>query len=163
MAYYEWYHKIPGIEKIPFTNFEAGKTAYLSDKAQKLINKAAAKEELNTAKAILDKHSFVGKLKGGLKGAGIIGLIAAGAVALPFITSSFRKKRTFNEADAPDPEMAQPLPPVMDYTPAAPAPDTMMGQLPTAGDMAMKVRPDGPVNPLSAAQGKETGAPALGV
>lgn len=83
------------------------------------------------------------KFSSGLKKAPLMGLLAAGAVTLPFIVSGFRNSRRYDEdSEPPLPKsLSDPLPPVMEYTPPSlqPAP-TLMGQPLVEGDIARRVK-----------------------
>ena len=75
-----------------------------------------------------------------MKSAPLIGLLGAAAVTLPFVVGGLRSSRRFDEADVPMPkDLTDPLPPVLEFTPAPPAmPMTMMGEQPVEGMFAQK-------------------------
>ena len=81
----------------------------------------------------------MGLLKKAPKIAGIASLVAAGAVALPFIISGSRESRRYDPSAVPPPP-AEPLPQVM-MAPEAPEmqQNTLMGQQPVEGDNARRV------------------------
>jgi len=93
--------------------------------------------------------SFLKPNFGGFKKLPMIGALAAGAVALPFIAGSLRDGRRYDEDATPAPKaLSDPLPPLLDFVPNGPAippmgalgGNTMMGMQPVEGAMAQKIK-----------------------
>ncbi len=77
----------------------------------------------------------------------MVGALAAGAVALPFIAGSFRSARAYDETtNAPAPkDLSDTLPPLLDFVPNTPGMEpaganTMMGMKPVEGALAKKIK-----------------------
>ena len=92
-----------------------------------------------------DATSFLSRITkvntGLLKNLPFVGLLGAAAVVAPFIASGLRNDRRYNEDNVPPmpKDLADPLPPILQYTPPEQAqPLTMMGEPPVAGQFAQK-------------------------